>query len=821
MTSAPSPTRSGRFVPHARSTRVGAALPLIAGVAIMALAVVVSLVVGRSNLESAKETRLDDRTALVERFAATGSAGYQRVLSERIEDGAPFSPVDADWNETVLDGVGLGPTGQRLIGATVIDASGETVGARPDDLVIPPEVVDEFLDTAIEDRAVVSNVFQLDGEPVWAVFNVVGGDEPWGALVMVEPLSDGWLHQLYSALGPAGPGEGGLTTIDRNGIVSGSWDQDRIGTPLAEVPPAGATSAIVSESVVDGETVVRIAIKRDDDASILMYEESEAALYADLVDAQGLRDRLVVAAAVAAILLLVAFSALRHRAVRRSEDRTVELLSHARDLVVVVDRSGDVTFVSPAVSTMLGYDADTIVGSNIDRLLTAEGASASREGVARAVEDGASSVLGVQLPHANGTRLWFDLHMVHRPHPDIDGVLVTCHEVGDRRELEHELHRRARHDGLTRLGNRLAFDEALKVAAAHDGSVAVMMIDLDNFKPLNDSLGHDAGDAALRMVARTMDHQIRHGDVVCRLGGDEFGVIAPDIDLDAATQLAERLVERITEAWMANDNTIPLGASAGVAVGTGPMDRPEHLLREADSAMYQAKLAGGSRVVAVRVSGAADEAHTTSITHGERPADTPQPDEAVMVTPATAPASNRVSESVTVPQRRWQSATTWLFTASIIVGLALGGAHLNEQRIRELEDERIASRTQVVDSISDNVAELVDLSSLPETAASGAWPIEEAPEVVEFILSRWANSGALGDAALAAVTDREGNVLVSHPAGVDLAIGPDDPDWQDALDGRPFMSNLIDDGERLRIYYVIPLRIDGAVDHALVLSADP
>jgi diguanylate cyclase (GGDEF)-like protein/PAS domain S-box-containing protein len=534
------------------------------------------------------------------------------------------------------------------------------------------------------------------------------------------------------------------------------------------------------------------------------------------------RDRLIVAAAVAAVLLLVGFSAWRHRAVRRAEERTTELLSHARDVVVVVDHDGIVSFVSPAVGTMLGHDPEAIVGSTLDDILSDKSATAARAGLTRAVEDGASSVLGVQVRHANGTRLWFDLHLVDRPHPDIDGVLVTCHEVGARRELEHELHERARHDALTRLGNRLAFDEALRVAADREGSLAVMMIDLDHFKPLNDSLGHDAGDAALKLVAQTMSQQVRHGDVVCRLGGDEFGVIAPDIDLDAATQLAERLVDRITDAWTATDNSIPLGASAGVVVGDAPMDRPEHLLREADSAMYKAKLAGGGRVVALPVAAQTDETHTASITRHDGPRRGTSARRSSGRRARDRPfASTKEAGRLARPRRRWRNAATWLLTALLMIGLVVGGAHLNDQRTGELEDERVANRTQVVRSITENVSGLVDLSALPELAASAPWPIDEAPAVVEFVLGRWANSGLLGNAPLAAVTDLDGNVLLSYPADVELAIGPDDPDWQGALDGRPVMSHLIDDGERLRLYYVIPLRIDGTVDHALVLGADP
>lgn len=133
--------------------------------------------------------------------------------------------------------------------------------------------------------------------------------------------------------------------------------------------------------------------------------------------------------------------------------------------------------------------------------------------------------------------------------------------------------------------------------ANRDGAkdVAVLFVDLDGFKNVNDSLGHDVGDALLRDVAARFSAVVRGADIVARLGGDEFVVVAHDCDADAATQLADRLRHTLSEPFGIAGMHLPMSASIGIALGSNGSARPKDLLRDGDVAMYAAKDRGRDR----------------------------------------------------------------------------------------------------------------------------------------------------------------------------------------------------------------------------------
>lgn len=207
----------------------------------LSLVVAVALATGRSNLGSAQQARLDDRVEMVARFDQSGTETYQNQTGAQFDEAAPFSLVDAEHNEMLLRSVRTSPAGQEVDVTAVATADGTLVGSHPSGIALPPGVLAKAIDGALEDGAARTGVFDLEGEPVWAVLNSIGGDEPWGVLVMVEPLVDGWMHHLYEALGPLGHGDGGLTLVDPDGVVVASWDANLIGQRLDQVPPAGTT----------------------------------------------------------------------------------------------------------------------------------------------------------------------------------------------------------------------------------------------------------------------------------------------------------------------------------------------------------------------------------------------------------------------------------------------------------------------------------------------------------------------------------------------------------------------------------------------------
>jgi diguanylate cyclase (GGDEF)-like protein len=172
-------------------------------------------------------------------------------------------------------------------------------------------------------------------------------------------------------------------------------------------------------------------------------------------------------------------------------------------------------------------------------------------------------------------------------------------QVGELRQLQRRLEHQAFHDPLTGLANRLLFhDRVAHALARRTGNVAVMYIDLDDFKSVNDTLGHDAGDALLVETAARLNKALRPSDTPARLGGDEFAVLLVDITEENATKVAERILRSLRRPVSIQDRELPVHASLGIALGDSGSLSAEDLLSNADAAMYAAKH-GGKRGLTV------------------------------------------------------------------------------------------------------------------------------------------------------------------------------------------------------------------------------
>ena len=174
--------------------------------------------------------------------------------------------------------------------------------------------------------------------------------------------------------------------------------------------------------------------------------------------------------------------------------------------------------------------------------------------------------------------------------PAVEGVVLNIRDVSDTVALRDRLWHDASHDQLTGIANRALFNEraeTLREVGARGQGSAVLMLDLDQFKDVNDRLGHQAGDELLRIVAQRIQHSVRPSDTVARLGGDEFSVILPDTSEADAAATARRIVDTLAQPVTIGARTVHPAASVGVAVSA---DKPvEALLRDADAAMYAAK----------------------------------------------------------------------------------------------------------------------------------------------------------------------------------------------------------------------------------------
>ncbi|MEA2595548.1 MAG: hypothetical protein QOF01_2017 [Thermomicrobiales bacterium] len=288
-------------------------------------------------------------------------------------------------------------------------------------------------------------------------------------------------------------------------------------------------------------------------------------------------------------------------ALRQGETRFQALVQHGADLLTVVAPEGAVRYQSPSSSRVLGHAAEALVGRPFAELTHPDDADTARWLVAEAGRRAGTAVAGeLRFRHADGA--WRTIEALASLLPaeaGLDGVLVTSRDVTERKALEEQLRHQAFHDPLTGLPNRALFRDRLEHGLARAARTAapltVLFLDLDGFKVVNDSLGHDAGDELLVTVARRLRDCIRPGDTIARIGGDEFTILLEDADIGAAIEVVERIAGRLRAPIDLDGHPVVVGTTIGVASKGSPEDRAEDLLRNADVAMYAAKQNGKGR----------------------------------------------------------------------------------------------------------------------------------------------------------------------------------------------------------------------------------
>jgi diguanylate cyclase (GGDEF)-like protein/PAS domain S-box-containing protein len=288
------------------------------------------------------------------------------------------------------------------------------------------------------------------------------------------------------------------------------------------------------------------------------------------------------------------------RALRASEERFRSLVQNSSDVISIVDADGSVRYHSESVRRVLGYDPAELVDGDPLALVHPD----DRDRVARfvaeaALRPGVTPAETWRVRHRDGTWLHSETVAANLlEDANVRGLVLNTRDVSDRKELEAQLVHQAFHDGLTGLANRTLFTERVEHALARtgQGELAVLFIDLDDFKHVNDSLGHAAGDQLLVAAARRLQGCLRPTDVAARLGGDEFAVLLERVtDGEAAATVAGRVLDTLHQPFGLNGRTIPIKASLGVATGQPGTDEADELLRNADVAMYTAKAGGKDR----------------------------------------------------------------------------------------------------------------------------------------------------------------------------------------------------------------------------------
>ena len=289
---------------------------------------------------------------------------------------------------------------------------------------------------------------------------------------------------------------------------------------------------------------------------------------------------------------------LAEHAARQNEARFRSLVQHSSDVIIVTRADGTVRFVSPSAARVLGYDPGEMLRHTVSELLHPD----DRERAAlffhsAAQAPGVTGPVEWRFRQPDGSWLHAEILATNLLHdPTVKGVVLNTRDVSERRRLEEQLTHQAFHDPLTGLANRALFRDrvshALALAQRRGTPVTVLYVDLDDFKNVNDSLGHAEGDRLLIAAAERFLACARTADTVARLGGDEFAILIEGAD--GSEGLPERLADAMSHPFSLSGNQVRVTASIGVA-SAGPGDRADDLLRNADMAMYAAKRHGKGR----------------------------------------------------------------------------------------------------------------------------------------------------------------------------------------------------------------------------------
>lgn len=282
------------------------------------------------------------------------------------------------------------------------------------------------------------------------------------------------------------------------------------------------------------------------------------------------------------------------------------LLDCAGDGIAGIDKDGHFTFINPAACSMLGGTEETLLGEHISRFVfDSDGDEALEKWQVSEIRE--SCLDQGSKFHSSERSVWtlsgesfpaeYNMAAIVNDKQQVQGAVLVFQNITERKKLENQLLQMAKYDSLTGLANRTLFKEFLVASLARserrEKNTAVMYLDLDHFKQINDTLGHDAGDMLLVNVSRVLKECVREGDLVARLGGDEFAIVLDDVAKpDDAKLVATKILEQLKKPQDLNGKEMKVGSSIGIATSDDSGCDPEEILKAADQAMYVAKNEG-------------------------------------------------------------------------------------------------------------------------------------------------------------------------------------------------------------------------------------
>jgi diguanylate cyclase (GGDEF)-like protein/PAS domain S-box-containing protein len=291
-----------------------------------------------------------------------------------------------------------------------------------------------------------------------------------------------------------------------------------------------------------------------------------------------------------------------HRARRQTEERFRSLVLNTSDVITILTGDGAIDFHSPSATRIWGYSPEALRNTSIFEFVHPDEAEVARGLISQSLSRPRLSMSAeIRLRLADETWCYYEVVATNLLRdPRVSGIVTTFRDITERKDFEQALRYQAFHDALTDLPNRTLFvdrvERSLARAVRRGAQVSVMFIDLDNFKVINDSLGHAVGDLLLVTLTDRIKSCLRHEDTLARLSGDEFAILVEDVrDQDDARGLADRVQEQLQVPFILDRREVFASVSIGIALSGPQHAGPNDLLRDADLAMYRAKSNGKAR----------------------------------------------------------------------------------------------------------------------------------------------------------------------------------------------------------------------------------
>jgi len=287
---------------------------------------------------------------------------------------------------------------------------------------------------------------------------------------------------------------------------------------------------------------------------------------------------------------------------RKREQRLANVLGAVRDAIITIDQKGNVQSINDAGERIFGYPKTHVLGQNIKMLMPKQYADHHDNYLNRYVTTGESEIINSSMEfegqHANGAVFPIELTVTEMREGNQRLFTGVIRDITERKKALDKIHYLAHHDALTKLPNRNLYIErverAIYRAERSNKPLALMFVDLDKFKPINDELGHEAGDAVLKTVAERMLSCVRQSDTVARFGGDEFVAILENLDhAESAAVVAKKVIAKLMESIETpGGQHATVGASIGISIFPEDGKTMDELARAADEAMYAVKEEG-------------------------------------------------------------------------------------------------------------------------------------------------------------------------------------------------------------------------------------